>query len=240
MILTAHQPVYLPWLGLFHKIALSDAFCYFNDVQYQVKDWNNRNKIKTQSGDLWLTVPVLTTGYREKQIREIEINNSLDWRRKHWRSICMNYQKAPFFGKYADFFENTYKQDWRYLSDLNEYMLKWFLKELGITIDYYRASDLHFEGHKSDLILDMCKKIGADVYVFGALGKDYADTQAFAQANIKLYFQDYHHPTYPQLHGNFLPSMSVLDVMFNCGDDSLSVIMQGNITKNGLKEIYRI
>lgn len=240
MILTAHQPTYLPWLGLFHKIAISDKFCYFDGVQYQIKDWNNRNKIKTNAGPIWLTVPVLTSGYREKKICEIEINNSVDWRRKHWNSIYINYKKAPFFEKYASFFEDVYKRDWKLLSELNEYMLKWFLKELRINVDYCKASDLDFEGHKSDLVLDMCKKIGADVYIFGSLGKDYADKKSFSKENIELYFQDYKHPAYSQLYGDFVPYMSILDLMFNCGEDSLNVLMKGNVTKSEIKKLYGV
>ena len=240
MILTAHQPVYLPWLGLFHKIAISDAFCYFDDVQYQVKDWNNRNKIKTASGDIWLTVPVLTKGYREKKINEIEINNSTDWRRKHWRSIYVNYKKAQFFTKYADFFEDVYKKDWLLLSDLNEYMLKWFFKTLKIDVEYHKASELHFEGSKSELVLDMCKKFKADTYIFGALGKDYADKEKFNREDIKIYFQDYKPPVYNQLYSDFLPYMSVIDLLFNCGDRSLEIIMSGNITKEELRKLNNL
>ena len=232
MILTAHQPVYLPWVGLFHKIALSDVFCSFDDVQYLKKDWNSRNKIKTVSGPIWLTVPVLSTGYRERKIREIEIDNSSDWRRRHWKSIYLNYKKAPYFNKYADYFEEVYRTDWKYLADLNETMLKWFLKELGIEVDFQKASALAFEGHKSDLVLDMCKKMGADLYIFGTLGKDYADEERFAQAGIKVYFQDYKHPVYPQSFGDFIPYMSVIDVLFHCGAKSLDISMSGNITKN--------
>jgi len=234
MILTAHQPVYLPWLGLFHKIALSDAFCYFDGVQYQVKDWNNRNKIKTQSGEIWLTVPVLTKGYREKKIKDIEINNSVDWRKKHWKSIWLNYKKAPYFDKYADFFEDTYKKDWKYLAELNGYMLKWFIKTLGLKIDYYKASELDFKGYKQDLVLDMCKKLKATLYIFGALGKDYAKEEDFLRQGIKIHFQDYKHPLYPQLFGEFRPYMSIIDLLFNCGDKSLDILMSGNISKNDL------
>jgi hypothetical protein len=234
MILTAHQPVYLPWLGLFHKIALSDEFCYFDDVQYQIKDFNGRNKIKIVNGSVWLTVPVKARGYRDKKIREIEIDNSQDWRSKHFKSIYLNYKKAPFFNNYADFFEDVYKKDWTYLSDLNEYMLKWFLIELGVKVNYYKASELDFQGYKSDLVLDMCKKLKADLYIFGALGKDYADEQKFNDENVKIYFQDYKHPVYKQLNGDFLPYMSIIDLLFNCGDKSLEVLMSGNITKEEL------
>ena len=108
MILTAHQPVYLPWLGLFHKIALADEFVIFDQVQYLPKDWMNRNKIKTQIGSIWLTVPVLRKGHRELKTSEIQINNSVDWRKKHLRSISINYQKTQYFEKYIPFFEKTF------------------------------------------------------------------------------------------------------------------------------------
>ena len=238
MILTAHQPVYLPWLGLFHKIALSDTFCYFNDVQYQVKDWNNRNKIKIANGEIWLTVPVLTKGYRNKKIGEIEINNEINWRKKHWLSIYQNYKKTPFFAKYASFLEETYKKEWRYLADLNEYMLKWFIEMLGIKVGYSKASELKLKGYKSDLVLDMCKKLKADTYIFGELGKDYAEEKEFTKNDVNIYFQDYHHPVYHQAFGTFLPYMSIIDLLFNEGEKSLEILMSGNVSKNELLKKY--
>lgn len=236
MILTAHQPVYLPWLGLFHKIAISDAFCYFDDVQYQIKDFNGRNKIKTVNGPIWLTIPVQAKGYRDKKIREIRIDNSQDWRKKHFKSIYLNYKKAPYFNKYADFFEDVYKKDWKYLTDINEYMLKWFLKELNVKVNYSKASELNFKGYKSDLVLDMCQKLKANLYIFGTLGKDYADEKNFNENGVKIYFQDYKHPIYPQFNGEFVPYMSILDLLFNCGEKSLEVLIEGNVTK---KELIR-
>ena len=231
MILTAHQPVYLPWLGLFHKIACADAYCYFDAVQYVKREWNNRNRIKTAHGPIWLSVPVLTTGYREKPLCELQIDNTIDWKKKHWRSLSISYAKAPYFKKYSFFFEDVYTQQWTYLSELNEHMLKWFLKELGISVTYYKASALHFVGAKSELVLDMCKKLGADSYVFGALGRDYAKVADFERAGIKVVFQDYKHPIYPQLHGDFVPYLSIVDLIFNCGERSLDILMSGNVIK---------
>lgn len=234
MILTAHQPVYLPWLGLFHKIAVSDAFCYFNDVQYQVKDWNNRNKIKTSQGAVWLSVPVLSKGYRDKKFWQIKINNTVDWRKKHWRTIYLNYKKALFFDKYAAGLEDFYKRDWQYLADLNETMLKWFLEQLNIKVDYYKATALHFQGYKEDLVLNMCQSLKCDIYIFGDLGKDYAHREKFASQGIKIYFQDYEHPIYRQTGKDFLPYMSIIDLLFNEGDKSLEILLSGNITKQDL------
>lgn len=238
MILTAHQPVYLPWLGLFHKIALADRFISFDQVQYLPKDWNNRNKIKTAQGPVWLTVPVLTKGHREKTISEIEINNAVPWGRKHWKSILLNYGKAPHFKRYADFFEDLYAQRWENLTALNDHMLRWFLGTLGIAVPVQSAGDFQFQGAKNDLVLDMCRQLESNVYIFGALGKDYADLDTFREAGIEVVFQEYKHPEYPQLHGAFEPYMCVLDLLFNCGEDSLEILMSGNVDKAALPGLY--
>ena len=129
MILTAHQPVYLPWLGLFHKIALADKFNFFDNCQYVPKDWISRNQVKTANGPVMLTVPVLTKGHREKVIADMEINNDLPWARKHWQTIRNGYKKARYFDRYAGFFEDLYRREWRLLADLNYHMLSWFLKD---------------------------------------------------------------------------------------------------------------
>ena len=132
MILTAHQPVYLPWLGLFHKIALADRFVSLDEVQYTTNDWNNRNAIRASDTRLLLSVPILTKGHFQKSIREMEINNRVPWRRKHWQSIRQNYRSASYFARYADFFEDLYRRDWPLLAALNHHLLRWLLGTLGI------------------------------------------------------------------------------------------------------------
>ena len=220
MILSAHQPAYLPWLGLFHKISLADKFIFFDRVQYVPRDWISRNQIKTQQGPLMLTVPVLEMGHRDKTIAEIVINNDLPWGRKHWKSLYLNYGAAPHFKRYADFFEEAYKKEWVFLADLNLYMLAWFLEVLGIKVPIERARSYHFQGSKSDLVLDMCVQLGADVYVFGEQGKDYADIDAFSAKGVCPVFQSYKHPVYAQLHRDFTPYMSIVDLLFNIGPHS--------------------
>ena len=239
MILTAHQPVYLPWLGLFHKIALADLFISFDQVQYQPRDWNNRNLIKTQTGAVWLTAPVRKKGYLEKSISEIELESG-PWRRKHWRALQVNYSKAPYFKRYADFFESTYSREWATLTELNEYMLRWFLNTLGIMAPVRSMGEFLFEGRKSDLVLDMCKKLGADVYIFGTQGKGYADERSFDLAGVKVEFQEYRHPTYPQQHGEFISNLSVVDLLFNCGESSLDILMSGNLSRIDLLEKCKV
>ena len=234
MILTAHQPVYLPWLGLFHKIALAETFVYFDQVQYLPKDWMNRNKIRTKSGSIWLTVPVLRKGYRDLKTSEIEINNSTNWQKKHLRSISLNYKKSPYFENYIPFFEDVYSRKWEFLGDLNEYMLKWFLDELGIKVNFLNAKNFKFEGEKSSLILNMCKKLDASTYIFGTLGKDYANVHEFEKNNVKLIFQDYNHPKYSQLYSEFVSHLSVIDLLFNHGPKSLEIILSNNISQKSI------
>ncbi|MBU0630364.1 MAG: WbqC family protein [Candidatus Margulisbacteria bacterium] len=235
IILTAHQPVYLPWLGLFHKISLADIFVYFDDVQYQTKDWNNRNKIKTNQGDIWLTVPVLNKDHYQLKLKDVMINNELPWARKHFKSIYLTHKKAKYFDKYIGFFEDTYNKKWDKLSDLNEHLLKNIMKFLGIEVKFFKLSEYGFTSSKSELVLEMCQKMGADLYIFGIQGKNYADLEAFKKAGINVYFQDYQHPVYDQLHGKeFSPFLSIIDLLFNHGEDSLRIVQSGNITKGEL------
>ncbi|MDP2759241.1 MAG: WbqC family protein [Sideroxyarcus sp.] len=231
MILTAHQPVYLPWLGLFHKIALAERFCIFDIAQYQTKDFNNRNKIKTHSGAIWLSVPVESKDHFSKRLSDIRIAKD-GWGRKHFRSIDLAYRKAPYYAEYIGELEDILvRTTYTYLADLNLATLEFGLRSFGIDIPIDTASQHDFKGAKSELVLDMCKKLGAEQYIFGALGRDYADVAAFNEAGIIPYFQDYRHPVYPQLHGEFLPYMSFIDLLFNCGKASREILFSGNITK---------
>ncbi len=229
MILTAHQPVYIPWIGLFHKIALADQFCIFDRVQYQTKDFNNRNKIKTQAGDIWLSVPVESKNHFNTLICDIKIVQN-NWRKKHLKSIKLAYQKSPYFELYYPEIESIILRNHLFLSELNHDILMLMLKWFDIKCRIVRASDYNFQGNKSELVLDMCKTLGADSYIFGAQGKDYADVNQFSQENIKIYFQEYNHPSYSQLHGEFKPYMSALDLLFNVGEQAKIILFKNNIT----------
>jgi len=228
LILTAHQPVYIPWLGLFHKILLADLFCVFDIVQYRRKDFNNRNKIKTHTGPIWLSVPVESRNHLNTRICDIKIVHD-GWAKRHVRSIRYNYEKAPFFKDYIDRIESfLLGRTYAYLTDLNTCMLQMFMKALDITVPLVKASDYDFVGKKSDLVLDMCTKLRATDYIFGQQGKNYADSESFREKRINVYFQFYIHPTYPQINGPFAPYMSIIDLLFNVGPGSRDVIMAGN------------
>lgn len=224
MILTAHQPMFMPWLGLFDKISRANTFCIFDDVPFERHGFGNRNQIKTHNGAQWLTVPVHLDDHLAKPAREVRICNDHNWRRKHLRSIELAYQKAPYFKFYWPGIMMLYDDDVETLAEFNSRMLVVFMALLGIKVDIVKASERGFTGAKSDLVLDMCQKLGATEYWFGSQGRDYADLEAFARAGVKAHFQDYQHPVYEQLHGAFVPNMSILDLVMNCGPKSLRVL----------------
>lgn len=228
MILTAHQPTYLPWLGLFHKIANADVFCYFDIAQYQKKDFNNRNKIKTYNGPIWLSVPVESKNHFQTSVGKIKIINN-GWNKKHFKSIKLAYKKAKFFNDYIKDLEYLFlKKNYETLSELNLVFLKYFLKKIKIKTPIILASDYNFKGRKSDLILDMCIKLNAKEYIFGEQGRNYADEKKFFDHGIKVHFQKYAHPIYDQIYGEFLPNMSIVDLLFNEGSKSKEIILKNN------------
>lgn len=232
IVLSAHQPAYLPWLGYFHKMAICDDFVILDCVQFEKNSFANRNKIKTSQGTAWLTIPVLLKGHLQKTIAEIEINNDIDWRSKHFRSLYFNYKKAPFFKQYADFLEDFYKKTWVRLYDATEYLLLFFVSELGIETRIHKQSQIGITSRKQELILDLCRNFCADCFVFGSLGVDYADIEMFKSRGVEVLFQDYKHPVYPQLYGDFVSHLSVLDLLFNVGkEQALEIIISGNITR---------
>jgi hypothetical protein len=232
MILTAHQPVYLPWLGLFHKIALADLFCYFDIVQYQKKDYNNRNKIKTENGALWLSVPVESKNHFEKNVSQILIIQGR-WVEKHLKTIELNYKKATYFEEYFPMLRTTLiDASKKSLGQLNLKLLEYFMQSLNINTPIVKASDYDFNGKGSDLVLDMCVKLEARKYIFGEQGENYADKDAFHKSAVELYFQKYNHPVYAQKGNDFLPYMSIIDLLFNEGEKSYDILMSGNNDMN--------
>ena len=229
MRLCIHQPMYLPWLGLFERIHRCDAFVLLDNVPYSKNYFINRNKIKTVNGWMWLTIPVLTKGHFGQLIKDVRIDNTTQWRKLHWKSIYYSYQRAPYFPKYADFFEHAYKHERIYLIEIIEELLYFILKVLGINTTIIKSAELNVAGKKEELILNICKALQADEYLSGPDGKEYLDLKLWRENNIKVTFHNYHHPEYQQLHGKFLPQMSIIDLLFNYGDESLKILSQNQL-----------
>lgn len=223
MKVSIHQPAYLPWLGYLSRIAQSDIFVFLDTVQFEKNSYTNRNRIKTANGPLWLTVPVLQQGHLVKPLSAIEIDPKQDWRKKHLKSIEMSYRKASQFSRCFSELESLFASHERMLADLCYEQLLFWVKKFNIPTHIVRASEVPVSGHKSDLVLALCQHFNATEYISGPMGKDYLQTEDFSAANIALSYQDYVHPVYPQLYGDFLPAMGAVDVWLNCPEPSIFV-----------------
>ena len=225
MIVAIHQPNYLPWLGYFYKIANCDVFVFLDNVQYSKNDVINRNKIKTPQGEAWLTVGILSKGHYGQPINEVKINNDVPWAGTHWKSLAQNYRKAPYFREYEGLFENVYRHKWEGLADLNKHLTGIVLEILGIKgVKLVLASELSASGKSTELLINICKAVGGDVYLSGFGGKNYMDEAAFEKEGLVLRYYDFKHPTYSQLWGDFIPNLSIVDLLFNEGGRSLEIL----------------
>jgi len=226
VVVTIHQPEHLPWLGFFDKARQVDVFVILDHVQFSKHYFQNRNRIRTDRGETWLTVPVLTKGHAEQAIREVRINNegSPRWREKCWTSMTQHYRNTPHWLTHAGFFENLYRAEWVRLVDLNEAIIRYLLHAFSIPTQILKSSDMKVEGVGGDLLLNICRKVGSNEYLSGVSGRDYLNPESFAQAGVAVRFQEFHHPIYSQAYEPFLPCMSAIDLLFNYGPSSRGVL----------------
>jgi len=231
MIVAAHQPLYLPWLGFFDKVAKCDRFVLMDDLQFTSQNYQNRNRVKVNNGTTWLTVP-LVHRRRDERICDKEIMNRSSrrhhWQRRSWRTLTIHYGKARYFDHYAEALEQAYTRQWTRLLDLDTHLLTLMLGWLGIKTDIILASTLGLRGQRSDRILDMCTRLSATTYLSGAGGsREYLDVEKFNQAGIGISWQQFNHPTYPQRYPEigFLRYLSALDLLLNCGPTSADLLL---------------
>ncbi|MFC2061998.1 WbqC family protein [Elusimicrobiota bacterium] len=222
MILGIHQPQYMPWLGYFDKIFKSDRFIFLDDVQYKKREYINRNKIKTPQGSMWLTVPVLVKGKYEQKINEVAVNNTIGWQNEHIKAIEHSYGNTPFFKEYFPLFEEVIRKDREYLWELNMEVIKVMLQIFQIEVPYSISSEMGVETEKTQRLIDLCKESGADEYLSGQGAKDYMEEEMFKDQGIKLNFQEFSSVEYDQNFGDFIPNLSAIDYIFNCGSGLFS------------------
>jgi hypothetical protein len=221
MIVSISQPAYLPWLGYFHRIIKSDLHIVLDHVQFEKQSFTNRNKLRNREGWYWLTVPVKTKGlYAQVTIDELAIENQSAWGKKHWASLQRSYAKAPFFSEHGDFFKSAYGQTWNHLVDLTQETNGYLLGALGIDTPLMYSSKMGVGGKKDELIVNLCREVGASHYISGPLGRDYIHEDLFLDRGIEVSYHDYEHPTYPQNHPGFEPYMAIVDLLFNLGPQS--------------------
>lgn len=230
------QPNYIPWKGTFDLINQVDVFVFYDDVQYTVKDWRSRNRIKTQSGDIWLSVPVIHKGRRNQLIYEAEIDTSSNWQKAHFKSLSIAYKKAPYYDKYSYLFDEIYRNnEWTNIADLNIFTTKLISNALGIKTDFYRSKDLSLNGSKNgDKVIKICKILECNHFINGPSAKAFMDHSLFEDCKIKLSYIEYDYLEYTQLYGEFNHFVTVLDVLFNCGPNAGDYIFSGK-TQNAAR-----
>jgi len=212
------QSNYIPWRGYFDFIDDCDVFVYYDDVQYTHRDWRNRNRIKTDRGAIWLSVPVLHD--QHTLIQDARIDYGTRWLDKHVRALTLAYQRAPHFGGYAGGFFELLRSRPATISELNVRACGWIMAQLGIHTRTRMSGEFGIAGDKAERPLRIAQHLAATCYLAGPAARPYSDAPKFRAAGIALEFKVYQYPEYPQLHGAFEPNVTVLDLLFNCGPDA--------------------
>ncbi|MBW4710816.1 WbqC family protein [Roseobacter sp. YSTF-M11] len=215
------QSNYIPWKGYFDMIAAVDEFILYDDMQYTRRDWRNRNKIKTPQGSQWITVPVLVKGKYHQKIHETQIDG-MDWAAAHWKSIDLNYRRAPHFEDIANWVQPLYlSSSYEWLSELNRRFIEEICGYLGINTVISTSRDYDLIDGKTERLADLSVKAGATEYVSGPAAKDYVEADVFDQYGVKLSWFDYDgYPQYPQQWGDFDHAVTILDLLMNCGKEA--------------------
>ena len=223
-----HQPEYHPWLGFFKKISQADVFVFFDDVQYRSNGFQNRNYIKTNTGKMLLSVPVLSKF--NSKINEVKIDKTKNWFKKHKKSIMTNYSKTDFFEEYKNKIEEIYETEYEYLIELNTKVIKFFLNELKIKTKIIFSSSLNLDSNSPKKILEICKKFNADKYISGVhWGLENLNLKEFSDNQIKIEFQKFLHPIYKQCHSPFIPNLSTLDLILNEGKNGRKILEKSKV-----------
>jgi hypothetical protein len=226
MIISIHQPGYLPWAGFFKKIQSSDIFVFLIDAQYKKNDWQNRNKIRTSEGTIWLTVPIKSNF--GTMLMDTKIDYTSDWIRKHKKSIENHYSKAKFFKKYWDDFESIYDSKFENLLDLNMKFIEKIMDILEINTKTMFSTELETHSTGSDRILEICENLNADTYISGKFGKEYLNLKDFEESSIKVKLQSFKISQYTQCYSPFTDTVSAIDLIFNEGPNS-SIILKNSL-----------
>ena len=212
------QSNYIPWKGYFDSINLVDIFIVYDDMQYTKRDWRNRNKLKSPQGTSWLTIPITVKGKYLQKINETIVSDE-NWAKKHWKTICQYYAKAPFFSDYKLRFEEIYLNcNTNNLSEINIRFIQTVNSILDISTKILRSSEFDLVDGKSERIIDLCKQLDGSDYFTGPAAKNYLDEQLFSDEGIQVHYFDYSdYPEYSQLYDGFAPDVSILDLIFNEG-----------------------
>ena len=228
-VVTIHQPDFMSYLGFFHRLLHSDLYIALNDVQFvsgSSRAWTNRDKIKTQNGEKWLTVNIHKAP-RGTNINEILLNDSINWKNNNLNLLKQNYRDSNYFYEIFPYIENLYANSFKKLSDFNMASIRMLLGLFDIKIDIEYSSNLNTTKTKSERLVEIVTQVDATHYLSGIGAKNYHVDRPFDDANIEVLWQDFNHPVYLQLHGEFIPYLSSIDLLFNCGIEKSREILRG-------------
>jgi hypothetical protein len=220
MVVACHQPNYLPWAGYFYKMARCDVFVFLDSVQYSRTSYTARCSIKQSDGRAgWLSVPVLKKGRFFQNVSEVAIDNQRPWQSEHLKTLKSCYSRAHYFKDYSWLLDLVYRQKWGNLSQLNRTVIIKLAEHLGLKAKFINLSELKSEGKSTGMLVSVCLALKAREYISGSGGQNYLDREQFQQAGIGLTYTKYQPQPYPQPWGEFVPGLSVLDLLFNCGPE---------------------
>jgi len=213
------QSNYIPWKGYFDMINRVDEFVLYDTVQFTKNDWRNRNKIKTTQGAVWFSIPVKHSIL--DKINEVQVLNN-QWRTKHWKTLQQTYSKSNYFKEYKPIFENLYlNSSETYLSLINYEFICEINKILNIKTKISWSSDYELTGERTEKLLNICKQANATEYISGPAAKNYLNKSLFEKEKIKVTWMDYtNYPEYNQLYPPFEHGVSILDLIFNEGENA--------------------
>lgn len=229
MIVAIHQPHFLPWLGYLHRMAQADLFVLLDHVQFERRNYQNRTMIRLDDEARWLSIPVVQRSQKERIVDKL-VDNTLDgskwWAPSHFATLRHAYRNAKHLDEYAPTLKRLFETRWERLVDLNQAALDVLRDAFGITTPLMRSSELAVEGARGDLILNICRAVGADTLLAGFGGsRGYLDVEAFSRAGVKIVFHEFTHPEYPQCgDAPFIKGLSAIDMLFNCGPQSRDLL----------------
>lgn len=218
------QPSFLPWLGHLDQYDWADVFVLYDDTQFDKHGWRNRNRILTANGPAWLTVPVKTKGRDKPLNNEVEINNVAPWQKKMLATLSQNYSKAEYFKEYFPGLEAVLSSPYERLIDLNMESLRWLVRSLGMDWKVHCSSQLGVGGRKTDRLVQICQKFKATEYLTGDAAREYLEEERFHEIGVKVRWHNYEHPVYEQGRAEFVPYLSMVDLLFRHGPQSRAIL----------------
>lgn len=214
-----HQPDFLPYPGFFHRLLTADVFIILDNVQFvnnASRCMTHRDLIKTQKGARWLSLSLKRSPIKTN-INNICLSQSVDWRKKNIDLIRENYKKAPHYKEIIPLIESIYDKKYQKMIEINMESIHMLMDIFNINTPIKYASSLGANGSKNELLVNILKNINATHYLSGSGAKSYFKSEPFDEANISVIWQKYKPIIYPQLHGDYLPNLSSIDMLFNCG-----------------------